>query len=284
MVRIVELFEAEDLKPLKPGEASHISGIDPDLQTLKILNKIDQHQDTYNSTSLDTHLNHKWVNGKSVLKTQAEKDAEEEQLRLSKNEMNARSLAFVRDLKQAIPYIEKNCSKFLPILHNNGFLYRGFKLNDLPHAVFYGYPRKDRLPRDSNADLQKMFDEALDMEGIVAKRSNSLFVTGQKRQAEAYGLPFIIFPCNDVHYAWSKRVHDIILDKHNQPEFLQLVGEYDNHHIDEYEYVGQFQKLFGIVQDEIEQAMKQKHEIWLTGHYVAVLATLEPQLRKLIFG
>lgn len=285
MVRIVELFEAENLTPLKPGKASHISGIEPDVKTLKTLDKINTHHGNFKSTSMDVGMPNKWIPGKGfVSKTPDEREAEQRDLRLAKNEMNAQSLAFVKDVRQAVPFIQKNCSKYLPIMHNVGFLYRGFNVNDLPHAVFYGRPRADRTPRDSDPELQKMFDFALDMEGILAKRRNSLFVAGQKAQAEGYGLPFIIIPCNDVLYAWSRTVHDIVLDGHSNLEFAKLVEEYNKHHIDSEDFVREFQRMFRIEQTDLEKAMASEHEIWIHGHYVAVLATLEPQLRKLLFG
>lgn len=287
MVSIVEIFEAEDLKPLQPGKASHISGKEPDPRTLKALNKIDMQHGIHKTALMDIGMPDKWsFTGKGwEAKTKAEREEEQQLVRLTKNEMNALSLEFVRDVRQAVPFIQKNCSKFLPTMHNEGFLYRGFSnIDSLPHAVFYGRPRADRLPRDSDLDLQKMFDLALDMIGIMAKRGESLFVTGQKEQAVGYGLPFIIIPCNDAHYAWSRNIHDIILDKHNNTKFLKLVEEYYAHRIDHEDFAKEFQKIFFIVDNELDQAMRQTHEIWFSGHYVAILATLEPQLRTLLFG
>jgi hypothetical protein len=149
--------------------------------------------------------------------------------------------------------------------------------------VFYANPRDNRLPRDSNNEMQAEFDHALQKLGVKALRSNSIFCAADIEQARAYGLPFIIIPCNDAAYAWSQTYHDIVLDTYQQRKYLSLITEFRRGGLSEEEYLARFQSMFGITTDGMEQAMAMHHEIWVTGHYVAVLATLEPQLRKLLF-
>ena len=289
MVRIIELMEDELVLPkvLNPGESSDLEGVKKpaDYKTIKALDNIRVNQENLRHLESTMRMKYKWTGPATrELKTPEDIESEKQRYEAAKLAMHTDSQNFVKEVEDAIPFIEKNCSKYLPILHNSGFLYRGFGIDNLPHAVFYGYPRSDRKARDSIADLQVDFDKVLVKLGVNALRSNSLFCVGDSAGAAAYGLPFVIIPCNDATFAWSRNYHDIVLDKFNVPKFTELNRQYNLGGIRSDDYLKEFQKQFQIKAVDLDDAIKQHHEVWIKGHYVAVLATLEPQLRKLLFG
>lgn len=289
MVRIVELMEDELVLPkvLNPGESSDLEGVKKpaDYKTIKTLDNIRVNQENLKHLESTMGMKYKWTGPASrELKTPEDIESEKQRYEAAKLAMHTDSQTFLKEVEAAIPFIEKNCSQYLPILHNAGFLYRGFSLDDLPHAVFYGYPRKDRRSRDSIPELQVDFDKALVKLGVNALRRNSLFCISDKVSSASYGLPFIIIPCNDADFAWSRNRHDIVLDKFNFPKFTELQRQYNLGAIGSNDYLREFQKQFQIKAVDLDDAIKQQHEVWIKGHYVAVLATLEPQLRKLLFG
>ena len=288
MVRIIELFEADLVLPkvLNPGQTSDIDAVkQPNPDTVKSLEQLRSYQDTINMLKSKMQSDYvRTINTGKKAKTPEEKAAEIEKFKSAQEAINSESVKFIREIKNAMPFIERNCSKYLPIMHNSGFLYRGFTTQDLSHSVFYGYPRADRKARDSYPTLQKSFDKALAEMGVEALRRNSLFVSGSKTFADEYGLTFIIIPCNDAKFAWSKKNHDIILDQYNFPKFMDLQNAFDNTLIGLTKYLAEFQQIFDIDNRDLSEAIKSKHEIWFKGHYVAILATLEPQLRKMLFG
>jgi hypothetical protein len=65
---------------------------------------------------------------------------------------------------------------------------------------------------------------------------------------------------------------------------MDLQNAFDNTLIGLTKYLAEFQQIFDIDNRDLSEAIKSKHEIWFKGHYVAILATLEPQLRKMLFG
>lgn len=288
MVRIIELFEADLVLPkvLKPGETSDIDGIKkPQVSVMKLLDKLKSYQDTAKILKSKMQSDYIWTSAGKKAKTPEEKAAEMEKFKSAQEASNSESVQFIREIKNAMPFIERNCSKYLPTMHNSGFLYRGFKTPfNAPHSVFYGYPRADRRARDSAPELQIAFDNALKEMGVEALRRNSVFCSGSKNFADEYGLTFIIIPCNDAKFAWSKKHHDIILDQYNFSKFMDLQNAFDKTQIGLTKYLEEFQRIFEIDNRDLSEAIKSEHEIWFTGHYVAILATLEPQLRKMLFG
>ena len=288
MVRIIELFEAELVLPkvLKPGQMSDIDAVNqPNTDTVKSLEQLKSYQDTATMLTSKMKSDYIWtVSTGRKAKTPEYKAAEMEKFKSALEAINSESVQFIREIKNAMPFIERNCSKYLPSMHNSGLLYRGFTTRDLSHSVFYGYPRADRIPKDSIPQLQIAFDKALEEIGVEALRRNSLFCTGSKNFAQEYGLTFIIIPCNDAKFAWSKKHQDIILDQFWDPKFIHLQNTFDNKQLGLTKYLEEFQHMFYRDNRDLSEAIKSGHEIWFTGHYVAILASLESQLRKMLFG
>jgi hypothetical protein len=290
MVKILELFEEEGLAKLKPGVQQPISASGQNAR--EDLLKAHELQKAVNSARIGSINNWKWDPDRkeNLPKTSREIADAQENLKHRTREFEKSTAQFESEVRKAIPFIEQHCSKFIPIFENRKFLYRGFSNRDFQHPVFYGYPRKDRQPVDSSSELQQVFDETLQEMGVKALRSNSIFCTSNKITSVAYGLSYIIIPCNDAKYAWARHDPDLILsdsaeEEHQQAyyKFLQQIynGDYDN---DEELKHKRFQKMFDIATYDIEEAIDQRHEVWVTGHYVAVLANFEPLLRELLYG
>lgn len=115
--------------------------------------------------------------------------------------------------------IWRNCSDIVSVYKNaNQVLYRG--VNGTPGKIFKGDPVENRKPMSSSSLLQQVYDAYLEKKGIAARRSNSIFCTADKQQAEMYGTLYIIFPINGFNYHWSQKHDDIILDSSAAEDIL----------------------------------------------------------------
>lgn len=107
-------------------------------------------------------------------------------------------------------YIEKNCGEALKsIKEAQKLIFRG--QDDASHPVFVGYPRSDRVPKDSNLEAQKLLDTYLSTMGFKALRSNSIFTTSDMNQAGDFGDLYAIFPKDGFNFTWSPTVSDLVL-------------------------------------------------------------------------
>ena len=290
MVRIVELFEAIDLpRPLKPGEQANLKGssnVDP--EKYQDMRNLHQNQHELFRADLDRGSNFKYQGLSKLPKTNQDRQEENEKITALKSNIKNTSEKYLEELAHAIPFIKQKCSKFLPIFHNVGFIYRGFSKNDANHPVFYGYPRQDRLPLDSDKEWQKIFDDFSEHYGAKALRGNSIFCTSLKLRSQSYGLSYIILPTNDARYTFSRKEEDLILSSEAPKQIIQFFENIDEEGYDYKswdKYGMEFIKLFGLEMDEdMAWAIENNHEIWIKGHYIAVLSTLEPQLREMLFG
>jgi len=135
-------------------------------------------------------------------------------------ELDAKTHGYDKIIDYIIPIIRSKCSEYLPTLLSSGFLYRGIKKDEHKNRLaFRGHSRIDRGPKDSDMIAQDLVDDALTQLDIKAKRSNSIFCTGNKEQAENYGSIFLIFPCNGSSYSWSKQERDMIIRTHELLRF-----------------------------------------------------------------
>jgi hypothetical protein len=66
--------------------------------------------------------------------------------------------------------------------------------------------------KDTPASIQRMVDQVLDMAGFEAKRSDSVYCSGDFEQAEEYGEVFMIFPLNGYQITWSRKFKDFYSD------------------------------------------------------------------------
>jgi hypothetical protein len=137
----------------------------------------------------------------SLLSTKAEF---ERQIVSTKEEM--------KDIELVVNRIEKECSKYLKIFDNTSkVLYRGTSSTG---AVFEGESIENRRTKDSNTAKTVEYDTILKSLGIEARRSNSIFTTSDRSQANRYGnTMYVIIPKNTAVYSWSRQQKDVVLDK-----------------------------------------------------------------------
>lgn len=107
--------------------------------------------------------------------------------------------------------IAVKCAPYLKQWNRKQMLYRGVG-TPLPYGQFASIVnvRTNRRPTGSSkthhTHLNKMFSGA----GLKANRSNSLFCSGDKSQADMYGTPLVVFPVGEFNYTWSPNVTDAI--------------------------------------------------------------------------
>lgn len=94
--------------------------------------------------------------------------------------------------------------------------YRG--LDGAP-AAFLGRSRITRKPMNTDAEFQRITDQALTeyLGQGAAVRGNSIFVSGSRNSASGYGQLFVIFPKDTATFTWSSKYDDLILD----PKMMQ---------------------------------------------------------------
>jgi hypothetical protein len=122
--------------------------------------------------------------------------------------------------KTVTEWMIKNCQPWIEA-HNSQLTlaYRGLRGNQDVVLPSKGEYRTNRVPTDSPAILHKLFDQAIASKGLVANRSNSVFVTGSKDFAKKYGAVFTVFPIGEFNYTWSSAAKDWFMAFHKaRPE------------------------------------------------------------------
>ena len=133
-------------------------------------------------------------------------------------------IKFLNDLDTTVRLIRKNCSHYLrTMMDNRSFIYRGIRnSNESSSNFIIGNSFVDRYPKDSTVESQKLWDSILDKLNIKAKRSNSIFATGDKNQAWGYGKMYLIFPYNDVAFSWSRTKKDVIVPYKKLASYMSM--------------------------------------------------------------
>ncbi len=85
--------------------------------------------------------------------------------------------------------LERDCLPFLESCGNR-FLYRGSTTNENQPTLKKIKPRLDRVPRDMDANVHVMIDNYFEKKFGVRYRSEGVFGTGSKYNAEDYGNGF----------------------------------------------------------------------------------------------
>lgn len=172
--------------------------------------------------------------------------------------------------KDLANFIKVNCSQFLK-LSTGKFLYRG--IDSMPGGFknyFIGKSPKDRLPRDTDINVQTKIDQKLLDGGFIAIRSNSIFCTSVLAQAQFYGFAYIIFPFNGFDYTWSPKISDLTT--------TFTIGKY---HSANKNTVAFLDKLLSLPTDKfinkyqftdvnLQNAFSKNREVLIHGKYVAV--------------
>lgn len=107
-------------------------------------------------------------------------------------------------------FIKKNCQQYIQENPEwmTSLMYRGIQINSDDDIVVKSI-RSDRRPLDTHQVLHDLYDEALKRAGIIARRSNSIFCTGNLDVAEGYGEICAVFPIGRFEYSWSSEYPDL---------------------------------------------------------------------------
>lgn len=112
--------------------------------------------------------------------------------------------------KQLIETIKTDCKPWLQETNDGALkVYRGVpKTLDI---VTKRRVRRRRRPRDSAPEWHKLFNGLIKEKGLVANRTNSIFVSGEPEQVYEYGEVFVILPVGNFNYTWHKEIDDWFL-------------------------------------------------------------------------
>lgn len=103
--------------------------------------------------------------------------------------------------------IRRDCQPFLKELKKTErFLYSGRNQDDryLNFKI-----RKNRYPRDTASEIHELFDEHFKKKFGIKLRSESMFVSGDTKQADAYGYIYYVFPKGKYGLYYNTRIHDL---------------------------------------------------------------------------
>ena len=118
---------------------------------------------------------------------------------------SARGVTIDEALEMVAPFLKKN--KFA--ISNEMFLYRGIK-NSIGNEIFVKATDMDnpRSPKDMPRIVHAIFDKYMEDTFGVKYRSFAKFATGNLRDADEYGKPFIFIPIGDYKLCYSHKVKD----------------------------------------------------------------------------
>ncbi len=118
--------------------------------------------------------------------------------------------------KTVTEWMIKNCQPWIEA-HNSQLTlaYRGLRGNQDVVLPSKGEYRTNRVPTDSPKILHRLFDIAIEEANLVANRSNSIFITGEKDFAKKYGAVYVVFPIGEFNYSWSPHAKDWFMAYHN---------------------------------------------------------------------
>lgn len=85
-------------------------------------------------------------------------------------------------------------------------MYRGYERYS--EEPFHRPYRTDRDPKDSGLYHQSLYNDAIEIAGGTADRSNSIFVSGNMVHARKYGEVYVVFPMGDFNYTYHMGVKD----------------------------------------------------------------------------
>lgn len=130
-------------------------------------------------------------------------------------------------IDEIISIIKDNCQEYIKANpeHLKHPLYRGYDLDDEVYNVFES--PKNRRPVDTPNHLHNLFDEAMLLAGLTARRSNSIFCSGSFSQIIQYGEPCVVYPFDGTKFSWSPMIVDVytqfdkIIRKSNCVENMQ---------------------------------------------------------------
>lgn len=125
----------------------------------------------------------------------------------------AQDAALLQKQEKVAKFIHANCKPYLRALSgvplSNTFnLWRGSKLGEYePGDVVK--TRKNRNPLDSSAEFHNFVDNIFLKKFKHNFRSNAVFCTGNKPDAEHYGSAYMVVPMGNFRFLWSPKIADL---------------------------------------------------------------------------
>lgn len=191
-------------------------------------------------------------------------------------------------LDRIVSMIQTKCSDALVGMSEaQDFLYRGTKGGT--SEEFVGRSRNDRRAKSSSYEMQVNIDKAFTMAGFQALRSNSIYATSNMMDASMYGSAtnlFLIFPVNGFKFTWSPIIDDLYVDIDRAYRDIPIATKMDFCYREaDKEGLELFLKLTDYRSDDFGAAVASKHEIMISGEYIALNAIKYrsfPEIRGLI--
>lgn len=104
--------------------------------------------------------------------------------------------------------IVRDCGPWLSQTDNGRkYVYRGLP-DTTGILVAKKAVRENRISKDSSLELTKILNMLIKEKGLVANRTNSIFVTGSRGIASNYGDIFVTLPCGEFNYTWHTKISD----------------------------------------------------------------------------
>jgi hypothetical protein len=135
------------------------------------------------------------------------------------------------DVEKAISIIKKDCRPFLKECKVP--VYRGMYFGEA--TLMEKVPRLDRRPKDMPEYLHKILDSLFQEHFGWKARSQGVFCTFHRGQAQSYGNAFLFFPIGEYKYILAPNLEDLYVDirdkykiplpKMSDSEMEQLYGE-----------------------------------------------------------
>lgn len=110
-------------------------------------------------------------------------------------------------------FLQSKCRKWLAQTDNGKqYVYRSDEIYHRGSLAYTKNIRKDRKPKDTPEEIQNHIDGLLSDNGLIANRSNSMFVVGSRRLVGGYGPSvYIVLPTGNFKYTWSNKIDDLYL-------------------------------------------------------------------------
>lgn len=116
--------------------------------------------------------------------------------------------------------IQQRCGRILKAMaQTQQYLWHGTK-QSIGSVTFVSTSPSMRLPMNSDPEVSKIFNWALDQLGFRARRDNSTFVTSDRSLAQSFGTTYVILPWDNQYDFTYTREHDLILTKRKLPGLI----------------------------------------------------------------
>lgn len=118
--------------------------------------------------------------------------------------------------------LKQDCSQVLLAYRKTKMpLLRGVR--NATQDQFKGKTRENRRPMDTGEKSHKALDNMLSTAGFETNRSNSIFCSTSRAQANMYGTTYVIFPINGFKFLWSEKYKDLYSDFYENDQGEKLL-------------------------------------------------------------